>query len=93
MIPRANLKVAGEATTYRSSETGERDFCPTCGTGLFFTNGQLRQMGMVQVRIAALDEPDAVTPTIQVQAADQVAWIGDVPGLRAFERFPSRGDL
>jgi len=88
MIPAERLAVRGEPRVYASSETGRRSFCGACGTGLFFTNALLEQMGMVQVRIAALDDPDAIAPKVQVQTAERVGWMTSAHDLPAFERFP-----
>ena len=43
---------------------------------------------MMQVRIAALDEPDAIGPQVQVQTADRATWTASIHELPAFERFP-----
>jgi hypothetical protein len=80
--------VKGEPSVYNSSESGWRSFCGACGTGLFFTNAPLEQMGMMQVRIAALDDPSAIAPQIQVQSAERVDWMASAHELPAFERFP-----
>ena len=88
MVPKQALSITCEPSVYASSEHGRRSFCGTCGTGLFFTNGPLDQMGMVQVRIGALDDPDAVAPRLQVQTAERIAWVPMVHDLPAFERFP-----
>jgi hypothetical protein len=88
MFPKAAVSVKGEPRVYHSSATGRRSFCSICGTGLFFTNGQLDQMGMMQVRVAALDNPDAIAPKMQVQTAERADWMASVHALPAFERFP-----
>lgn len=89
MIPAADLKIDGAPNEYASSESGCRSFCGSCGTGLFFSNAPLRQMGMVQVRIAALDDPNAVTPKMQVQVAERIAWMTALDQLPTFDRFPA----
>jgi hypothetical protein len=88
MVPAASLVIDGAPVLYSSSESGRRSFCGTCGTGLFFVNGPLDQMGMVQVRIAALDEPKAVAPKMQVQIAERIDWMNSVDQLPTFQRFP-----
>jgi hypothetical protein len=88
MISATSLTVQGTPKIYASSANGRRSFCEVCGTGLFFTNMPLEQMGMVQVRIAALDNPDAIPPRMQVQTADQIAWMKSLHTLAAVERFP-----
>ncbi|SEC60843.1 GFA family protein [Bradyrhizobium erythrophlei] len=89
MVPKAAVLIQGKPKIYSSSESGQRSFCPTCGAGLFFSNGILDRMGMMQVRIAALDDPNSISPRVQVQTAERVGWVGSLHDLPAFERFPS----
>ena len=89
MVPKAAVSIQGKPKVYSSSESAQRSFCPTCGAGLFFGNGILDQMGMMQVRIAALDDPNSISPRVQVQTAERVGWVGSLHDLPAFERFPS----
>jgi hypothetical protein len=89
MVPKAAVSVTGEPKVYKSSQSGRRSFCGSCGTGLFFTNAPLEQMGMMQVRIAVLDDPDAIAPKMQVQTAERVTWMASAENLPAFERFPT----
>lgn len=88
MFPRAAVAIQGEPAVYQSSASGRRFFCGACGAGLFFTNAPLEQMGMMQVRIAALDDPDAIAPKMQVQTAERPDWMATAHALPAFERFP-----
>ena len=90
MFPRAEVAVTGEPRIYASSASGRRAFCGDCGTGLFFTNAALDQLGMMQVRIVALDNPAATPPQFQVQTAERVAWVERLHELPAFDRFPPR---
>ena len=82
------LRVMGEPKVYSSSDTGRRTFCANCGTGLFLSNAALDRMGFVQIRTAALDDPNAVSPKFQVQTAERIAWMGTAHSLPGFERFP-----
>jgi len=88
MFPKAAITIQGEPSVYHSSPTGRRFFCGACGTGLFFTNAPLEQMGMIQVRIAALDDPEAISPKMQVQTAERPRWMASAHTLPEFERFP-----
>lgn len=89
MFPEGAVSIEGDARVYHSSESGRRTFCGQCGTGLFFTNAPLRRMGMIQVRIAALDDPAAIAPRMQVQTAERPDWMTSAHALPAFERFPA----
>ena len=42
------------------------------------------------VQIATLDDPDAIEPMIQVQAAERIGWMARAHELPAFERYPSK---
>ncbi len=77
----------GEAKVYASSEHGRRHFCPACGTGLFYTNDQIFP-GQTDVQAATLDTPEALPPTAQIQVAERIAWVKDMDGLPAFQRYP-----
>ena len=88
MVAIGQVSINGHPRVYHSSEDGRRSFCASCGTGLFFTNSHLDKMGMMQVRIATLDDPDAVAPKMQVQVAEQIKWTATAHELPAFQRFP-----
>ena len=88
MFPAAEVSVEGEPKVYSSSANGRRSFCVACGTGLFFTNAALDRMGMVQVRIAALDDPAAIAPKMRVQMVERIDWLATLQSLPAFDRFP-----
>jgi hypothetical protein len=88
MVRSDQVVVRGEPKVYASSETGRRSFCVACGAGLFFKNAILEQMGMMQVRIAALDAPNAIAPKMQVQTGERIDWVASAHELPAFKRFP-----
>ena len=81
------LASTGEVATYASSEHGRRQFCPRCGTGLFYRNEEIFA-GLVDVQIATLDEPDAVAPVEQIQLAERIGWMATAHLLPGHERFP-----
>lgn len=90
MVSKGAMTVQGTTAVYNSSATGRRSFCARCGSGLFFINGPLAEMEMIQVRIAALDDPGAVKPMLQVQAAERIGWVAELHCVPAVERFPTR---
>ena len=77
----------GAAVAYASSEHGRRHFCPACGTGLFYTN-DAAFAGLVDVQLAAMDDPDVFQPTEQIQIAERIGWMATVHELPTHERFP-----
>lgn len=79
---------AGATKVYASSENARRHFCPECGTGLFYYNEQVLP-GLVDLRIATLDDPEAMAPEIHVQAAERLNWMARAHELPAFDRYPA----
>ena len=80
----------GTPRIYESSANGRRQFCPDCGTGLFYTNAAMLP-GIVDVQSATYDDPDAVPARIQIQLAERIGWMKDAYELPGFERFPPQG--
>ncbi|UZK69736.1 GFA family protein [Sphingomonas sp. S1-29] len=87
MLPADQLQVSGEPKTYASSADGRREFCGTCGTGLFYRNDAMLP-GLVDVQTGTLDDPDAIPAQSHIQVAERIGWMQGVEALPAFERFP-----
>lgn len=88
MFPEASVSIIkGATTTYESSEHGRRQFCPACGTGLFYRNSQVLP-GIVDVQTATLDDPSLLPPHAQIQIAERIAWMKEAHALPEFERYP-----
>ncbi|MGX7953404.1 GFA family protein [Tsuneonella sp. HG249] len=79
----------GTPAIYRSSEHGERHFCPKCGTGLFYYNEQMLP-GIVDVQSVTFDEAEAWPPQAHIQTADSLPWEETLDGLPRFERYPGQ---
>ena len=77
----------GELKDYRSSELGTRSFCPTCGTGIKYVN-EANLPGLVDIQGGTLDDPDALPPQINVQAAERLAFLATANELPSFDRYP-----
>ena len=86
-VKRDQLEVEGELTTYVSSEHGRRQFCPACGTGLFYVNEHVLP-GLIDIQTGTLDDPAALEPAIHVQAAERLDYMTRLADLPAFERYP-----
>ena len=78
---------SGEVATFTGGTGSERNFCPRCGTGLFFRNQQFLP-GLVDIQSATLDDTAQVAPTAQVQCAERLPWMTRLGEMREFERFP-----
>ena len=87
LVPLDRIRIEGEVATYESSEHGRRQFCPKCGTSLFYLNEEIFP-GLIDVQVATLDDPDAIAPTAQIQLAEGIGWMGTAHELPRFERYP-----
>jgi len=79
--------LSGEPKRWRGTGASVRQFCGTCGTGLFFHNPELLP-GIVDVQTATLDEADAFAPQAHIQVAERLSWMADTASLPEFARFP-----
>ena len=82
-------QTSGEVSSYTGKAGSKRQFCPTCGTGLFFRNEQFLP-GLVDIQAATLDDGSKLTPEAQVQCAERLAWMSELDAMPAFERFPGQ---
>ena len=88
MYPESSVSlIKGAPRVYSSSEHGRRHFCPDCGTGLFYTNGQ-NLPGIIDVQSATYDDPAAIPAQAQIQVADRISWMATAHTLPAFDRYP-----
>jgi hypothetical protein len=77
----------GELTTYNSSGSAMRSFCPTCGTGICYRNADMLP-GIIDIQAATLDDPDAIPLQAQIQTAERISWMATAHELPQFERYP-----
>jgi hypothetical protein len=88
IFPEAQFRLLkGAPVAYASSEHGRRYFCPTCGTGIHYTNADMFP-GLVDIQVATLDDPDPFAPIEQIQVAERIGWMANAHALPAYERFP-----
>tara|TARA_B100001179_G_C18596132_1_gene407334 strand:- start:874 stop:1311 length:438 start_codon:yes stop_codon:yes gene_type:complete len=81
-------------TTYHSSEWGERQFCPTCGTILFCRERHKDEGAFCAVNVFALNEQARFSMKHQIfidDKPDSYALAGDIPSLTGAEVFASFG--
>lgn len=78
---------SGQPKVYRSSEHGERHFCPHCGTGLFYFNEQILP-GIVDIQSVTLDDAADRPPQAHIQVADALPWESSLDELPRFDRYP-----
>lgn len=74
--------LAGQPSTFRSSDHGTRTFCPRCGTPLTLRSNH--SPDEVDISTGSLDQPDAVPPGDQTWTRSKVSWVGLDEQLPAF---------
>ena len=77
----------GDLTTFNSSGTALRSFCPKCGTGIAYRNEEYLP-GIVDIQSATLDDPDALPAGAHIQVAERIGWMAEAHRLPEFQRFP-----
>lgn len=82
-----DFEFRGDIKTYMSSTHAVRHFCARCGTGLYYVNEEALP-GLVDIQTCTLDNPEALTPHLHVQAAEQLKWTLELENLPKFDRFP-----
>jgi len=80
--------LSGDPVTYRGKSGAERQFCPTCGTGLFYRNAAILP-GLVDVQSATFDDAEMAAPQLHVQCAERIGWLIDMAALPEYERYPA----
>ena len=79
--------LSGSPNQFEGRPGAERNFCPRCGTGLFYRNAEVLP-GLVDIQSATFDDAGAEAPAIQVQCADRLAWVTAIPEMPEFDRYP-----
>ncbi len=69
----------GKPARFDSSEIAFRQFCPNCGTQLTFQSYKSPQS--IDVTLASLDDPGAITPLDHIWTKRQLPWIKLADGL------------
>lgn len=87
LFPNEAVTITGTSTAYESSPGRIRQFCGTCGTGLFFHNESVFP-GQVDIQGGTMDDRDALPPQAHIQLADAPGWQGRIGDLPRFDRFP-----
>lgn len=81
------VRISGDPVSFQSSDAATRQFCGTCGTGLFYLNPTVFP-GSIDIQTSTLDDPAAFPPQVHVQYAEAAPWMADVHALPKFDRYP-----
>ena len=85
-VPLENLSVTrGEPAVYKSSDHGERRFCPNCGTQIVFWTTRFPEE--IDITVATLDHPEDFPPDRHIWTRDRLPW------LHLDEHLPEHADF
>ena len=88
MFPEQQVNITkGSTKTYKSSEHGRREFCPDCGSGLFYKNAETLP-GIIDIQTGTLDDPNQLPARCHIQTAERISWMTEAHKLPEFERYP-----
>jgi hypothetical protein len=74
--------VKGEVGGYRASDFGTRQFCPHCGSAMFWMQDGSDRMS---VHLGTFDDPsDFPSPSYEIWTAHRVKWLDNIPGADSF---------
>jgi hypothetical protein len=79
--------LSGKPSTHEGKNGARRQFCPSCGTGLFFRNAEAMP-GIVDIQSATLDSAAEDAPQAQIQCAERLPWMVKLNELPEFEHYP-----
>ena len=79
--------LSGEPALYEGTPGAQRQFCPRCGTGLFYRNAAMLPR-IVDIQSATFDDPAASPPDVQIQCAERLPWVADMAEMPQFARYP-----
>ncbi len=92
-FPANAVKIEGELKGFQGkADSGAEttsEFCPTCGAPVFGRNN--RMPDMVAVRIGSLDDPNKVTPSLEIYTKRTPDWDKMDDQLPAFPEMPPMG--
>ena len=81
------VTITGTPVSYNSSGDAIRQFCGTCGTGLFFYSASVFP-GQVDIQSATFDDIEACPPGVLIQTAEAPRWIDTLGEMPRFPRYP-----
>ena len=92
-VPEDSLTLEGDVTFYESTadsgNTVSRGFCPKCGSAIFSRNSGMP--GIVMLRGSSLDDPNSITPQMNVYVSRAPEWANIDPSLPGFAEMPEGG--
>lgn len=93
VVPDSGFSVTGEVRFFaKAADSGNmvrRGFCPACGSQLYSTNDATP--GLVYLRASSLDDPETVTPQLNVYVSRAASWDRPPADIPSFAEMPPAG--
>lgn len=87
LFPQEAVTISGSPVSYESSPGSTRQFCGTCGTGMFFYNETIFP-AQVDIQAGTMADQNAFPPQAHIQLADAPGWEAKAGDLPRFDRYP-----
>jgi hypothetical protein len=71
-------------TTYQVSQLARKHFCSRCGTPIY--NLHVKVPGQAIIHIGSLDDPAAVTPSVNIFCESMLPWVKSLADLKNFDQ-------
>lgn len=82
------VTVVGKTTSYKSSKNAFREFCSSCGTGLFYRNDSTLP-GIIDIQSGTIDDISHYPPTTQIMVKHQLPWMDRIDLIPKFHEYPA----
>lgn len=83
-VPLSSLTISGETTTFQSSPTASRSFCPKCGTQIMFQSSHHPES--VDLTTCSLEDPEQVPPIDHTFDGSRLGWVKLADELPVFPK-------
>lgn len=81
--------LAGEPAAYRASDFATRQFCPRCGSALFWRRDGGAEL---DIFLGSFDHPERLPrPAFQLWTQHRIPWVPELPEIRAYRRSRQEG--
>ncbi|WP_020695095.1 GFA family protein [Reyranella massiliensis] len=83
-VPISSLTISGDTTTFQSSPTASRSFCPKCGTQITFQSSH--HPDLIDLTTCSLESPEQVPPIDHTFGESRLGWVKLADELPVFPK-------
>lgn len=71
IFPADQVTISGESRTWEAAPGGQRRFCPTCGSLVFYSDAG----DEIEIMLGSFDQPDLFKPTYEAWTKRRESWL------------------